>query len=49
MARLCACFERHSTLPVQETLQSVYETIAEYTESPQQQDDITLLGFHIAP
>jgi len=48
MERLIESFEKHSNLPVQETLEKIYEVISEHTESPTQQDDISILGFHLS-
>ena len=47
MDRLIDLFQEYSDKPIQETLESVYEVVAEFTEVPNQQDDITLLGFEI--
>jgi PAS domain S-box-containing protein len=47
MPRLIKCFERLSDLPVQKTLQTIYQMVAKYTESPNQQDDITIVGFDL--
>lgn len=46
---LIRCFEEFSQLPVQETLGKIYEVVAEHTEKPDQQDDITLLGLELKP
>lgn len=48
MKRLIKCFEKHSGNSVQETQKHIYETVAKYTESQDQQDDITLLGFELS-
>ncbi|MEO0508340.1 MAG: SpoIIE family protein phosphatase [Verrucomicrobiota bacterium] len=45
MERLMELFAKQSELTVQETLQSVYDAVEKHTESPDQQDDITILGF----
>lgn len=47
MQRLIECFEKHATESVQQTQQSVYDTVAEYTQSVHLQDDITLLAFEL--
>jgi len=47
MERLIQRFEQHAGEPVQQTLQSIYDTVAEFTESVNQQDDITLLAFEL--
>ncbi len=47
MDRLMDCFDRLSKRPVQETLNEIYEVVAEHTEKPDQQDDITMLGFEL--
>lgn len=40
-------FHNLSEKPLQETLDKVYESAQEFTSTPHQQDDITLLGFEI--
>ena len=45
MERVLECFEKFSTMPIVETTQAVYDAVAKHTESPNQQDDITILGF----
>lgn len=47
MDKVIACFERFADQPVQAALEAVYEVVAEFTEKPDQQDDITLLGFEL--
>jgi len=39
--------EKTRSLPIQESIESLYEVVAKYTQSPTQQDDITLLGFEL--
>ncbi len=47
MKNIIACFERFADQPVQAALEAVYDVVAEFTERPDQQDDITLLGFEL--
>lgn len=47
MERLIRSFEQFAAQSVQESLQSIYEVVAEHTGSPDQQDDITILGFEL--
>jgi PAS domain S-box-containing protein len=47
MTRLIECFERLSDLPVQKTLQTIYQEVAKHTEAQHQQDDITMVGFRL--
>lgn len=47
LERLIRCFEKHADESVQEIQESVYHTVAQYTESTSQQDDITLLAFEL--
>lgn len=39
--------ERNQDLPVQMALRAVYKKVADFTEIPDQQDDITLVGFEL--
>jgi PAS domain S-box-containing protein len=39
--------EKTRSLPIQESIESLYDAVAKYTQSPTQQDDITLLGFEL--
>lgn len=48
MARVIECFSKLSEKPIQETLNSIYEIVGEFTEVPDQQDDITILGFEVS-
>jgi sigma-B regulation protein RsbU (phosphoserine phosphatase) len=48
MQNLMQCFGKLSALPINETLKQIYEIVAEFTESPDQQDDITLVGFEMS-
>lgn len=48
MANLISSFEKHSDLPVQKTLEKIYEVIGKHTKSPNQQDDISIVGFHLS-
>lgn len=41
------CFDKLSTQPIQETIDEIYEIVAEHTEKPDQQDDITILGLEL--
>ncbi|MFT4901491.1 MAG: sigma-B regulation protein RsbU (phosphoserine phosphatase) [Lentimonas sp.] len=47
MLRLIELFETLSDLPTQKTLDAVHTTVQVYTESPDQQDDVSILGFEI--
>jgi len=47
MQRLIQCFEQHAHESVQRTQQIIYDSVAEFTQSVSQQDDITLLGFEL--
>jgi len=47
MARLIECFTQFSEYPIQDTLDSIYETVSTFTQSPDQQDDISILGFGV--
>lgn len=47
MKRITACFLKHSKLPIQNTLKNIYNDVSKYTDSPDQQDDITILGFEV--
>jgi sigma-B regulation protein RsbU (phosphoserine phosphatase) len=42
-----ACLLEHADKPLQETLDLLYATVAEFTGQPDQQDDITLLAFEL--
>jgi sigma-B regulation protein RsbU (phosphoserine phosphatase) len=46
--RLRAAIENCANQPLQEGLNIIYDTVAEYTEYAQQQDDITLIAFEVA-
>jgi len=48
MARLIQEFTKLSTEPIQEVLESIYATVGDFTGVPDQQDDITLLGFELS-
>ncbi|MEM7790402.1 MAG: SpoIIE family protein phosphatase [Verrucomicrobiota bacterium] len=45
--RFIEALGKHRDLPIQETLDKVYEKACAYTNSKDQQDDITLLGFEL--
>lgn len=47
MARLAQTFQSLSNLGPQETLDAVHATVQTFTQSPDQQDDISILGFEI--
>ncbi|NBB78900.1 MAG: SpoIIE family protein phosphatase [Verrucomicrobia bacterium] len=49
MSRVMARFKKLSKKPIQETIQTMYEDVCEFTEVPDQQDDITILGFELTP
>jgi len=40
--------ERNQDLPVQMALRALYKKVGDYTEIPDQQDDITILGFELS-
>lgn len=40
--------EKNQDAPIQMTLRAVYKKVEEYTQNPNQQDDITLLGFELS-
>ncbi|MGC6425008.1 MAG: PP2C family protein-serine/threonine phosphatase [Lentimonas sp.] len=48
MKRLLEQFDQLSDLPIQKTLDKVYEIVGDYTQVPDQQDDITILGFEVS-
>jgi len=48
MARLIEEFTKLSTQPIQEVLDAIYATVGAFTEVPDQQDDITILGFELS-
>lgn len=43
-----SCLLKHADKPIQETLDLLYATVAEFTGQPKQQDDITLLAFELS-
>lgn len=47
MARVMKRLENLSRQPINETIQSIFEEACEFTAVPDQQDDITLLGFEL--
>ena len=47
MSNLIQCFTERSAHPINDTLKDIYKTVSEFTESPDQQDDITILGFEM--
>ncbi len=42
-----SCLLEHADKPLQETLDILFDTVAKFTEQPDQQDDITLLAFEL--
>jgi PAS domain S-box-containing protein len=48
MARVIKCFETLADEPIQEVIDSIYEIVADFTEVPDQQDDITILAFEVS-
>lgn len=42
------CLLEHADKPLQETLDILYDTVAQFTGQPDQQDDITLLAFELS-
>ena len=47
MERLIKCFEKHADEDIQQIQKSIYDTVAKFTKSDSQQDDITLLAFEL--
>lgn len=47
MPRIQSRIETLSSQPIKETIQTIYEEVCEFTAVPDQQDDITLLGFEL--
>lgn len=47
-ARIMARIKKLAKTPIQETINTLYEDVRHFTESPDQQDDITILGFELA-
>lgn len=47
MDRITEDLRKLSAKPVQETLDELYKKVCKYTEVPDQQDDITLLGYEL--
>jgi serine phosphatase RsbU (regulator of sigma subunit) len=47
MKRVIEDLRKLSVKPVQQALDDLYEQVCEFTEVPDQQDDITLLGFEL--
>ncbi len=41
------CLLEHADKPIQETLDTLYATVAAFTGQPDQQDDIALLAFEL--
>ena len=47
LKNLIRCFDTLSEQSIQKTIDDIYEVVAEHTEKPDQQDDITILGFEL--
>lgn len=47
MERLLHCFNHRSRCGIQDTLDTIYKIVASFTEKPDQQDDITMVGFEL--
>ena len=45
--RLLKCFNAESEQPIQGTLNAIYDLVAGHTKQPDQQDDVTMVGFEI--
>lgn len=48
MTRLIKDFTDHSDKPIQETLDTIYQIVGDYTQVSDQQDDVTILGFEVS-
>jgi len=48
MERVMECFKKFSNKPIQETIDTLYDTVGKYTKVPDQQDDITIVGFELS-
>ena len=48
LTRLLDCFDEESNQPIKSTLDTVYAKVAAFTERPDQQDDITMVGIELA-
>ncbi|MGZ0657042.1 SpoIIE family protein phosphatase [Coraliomargarita sp. W4R53] len=48
MKRVIERFRELSSKPINETIHTLNDEVAQYTESPDQQDDITILGFELS-
>ncbi|TVP79717.1 MAG: PAS domain S-box protein [Puniceicoccaceae bacterium] len=49
MQQVMARLKTLSKKPVRATLETLYQEVCKYTEVPDQQDDITMLGFELTP
>lgn len=47
MGRIIENFTQQSEAPIQETLDSIYKIVGDFTQVPDQQDDITILGIEV--
>lgn len=47
MERVIAFLKEHQNNPVQSTIEALYDKVSKYTKIPDQQDDITILGFEL--
>ncbi len=48
MKRVIENFRKLSEKPIQETLDTMYQIVGDFTQVPDQQDDITILGFEMS-
>jgi len=48
MERVMDCFKSLGDKPIQETLDTVYKKVGQHTNVPDQQDDISMLGFELS-
>ncbi|HAV14273.1 MAG TPA: hypothetical protein DCX06_12385 [Opitutae bacterium] len=48
MKRVIQTLTKVSTLPIQKSLDSIYKTVSDFTQVPDQQDDITIIGFEVS-
>ena len=47
MGQIMRSLKELSDKPIQEAIETLYETVCEHTATPDQQDDITILGFEL--
>lgn len=47
LERIISTLKKHHRKPIQSTIETLYNEVARYTQVPDQQDDITILGFEL--